>query len=84
MTKSTNGSIPLLKLDNGNFICKSVAICCYLETIQQPTHSLFGDTALAQANVEMWHRMVELKGLFVAFQAFRNISGVYSDRETIV
>ena len=82
--KSANGLIPLLELDNGDYIGESVAICRYLEALNKPSHSLFGDTALEQAKVEMWHRMVELKGLFLAFQSFRNTSGVYADRENIV
>lgn len=32
----------------------------------------------------MWHRVVEFQGLYAAFQAFRNISGIYQDRETCV
>lgn len=85
--KSANGRIPLLELDDGNYICESVAICRYLEaTATLPDHhySLFGESALEQANVEMWQRMVELQGLFPAMQAFRNITGLYKDRENIV
>jgi len=81
--KSANGRIPLLELDDGNYICESVAICRYLENTVKPKLSLFGNSALEQANIEMWHRIIELQGLIPAFQAFRNISGVYADRENI-
>jgi len=82
--KSANGRIPLLELDDGNYICESVAICRYLEASTEQHQSLFGNTALEQAQVEMWQRMVELQGLFPALQAFRNISGVYADRENCI
>ena len=83
LDKAANGRIPLLELDDGSYICESVAICRYLESTVEPELSLFGNSALEQANVEMWHRIVELQGLIPAFQAFRNISGVYADRENI-
>jgi len=84
LEKAANGRIPLLELDDGSYICESVAICRYLESTVKPELSLFGNCALEQANVEMWHRIVELQGLIPAFQAFRNISGVYADRENII
>jgi len=83
LDKAANGRIPLLELDDGSYICESVAICRYLESTIEPKLSLFGSSALEQANIEMWHRIVELQGLIPAFQAFRNISGVYADRENI-
>jgi glutathione S-transferase len=46
--------------------------------------NLFGTSAVEQATIEMWQRVVELKGLYVAFQAFRNISKVYEDRENCI
>lgn len=83
--KSANGRIPLLELDDGTYICESVAICRYLEATSDPLpQSLFGNGALEQAQVEMWHRIVEFQGLYTALQAFRNISGVYADRENCV
>ncbi|PSJ45950.1 glutathione S-transferase family protein [Zobellella taiwanensis] len=81
---SANGKIPLLELDDGSYLCESVAICRYLDETFPSTPSLFGDTPLARARIEMWHRIVELDGLLPAFQAFRNISGVYQDREHCV
>ena len=84
LEKAANGRIPLLELDDGSHIGESVAICRYLEAASEQQQSLFGNSALEQAQVEMWHRMVELQGLFPALQAFRNISGVYSDRENVI
>ncbi|ASJ96125.1 glutathione S-transferase [Shewanella marisflavi] len=81
---SVNGRIPVLELDDGQSLCESVAICRYFDEITTSSHSLFGDTALEKAQVEMWQRICELQGLFVAFQAFRNITKIYEDRERCV
>lgn len=82
--KSVNGRIPLLELDDGSYLCESIAICRYLDEIHPSVNSLFGNTALERAKIEMWQRIIELQGLMVAFQAFRNLSGVYKDRENCV
>jgi len=79
--KSVNGRIPVLELEDGTTICESIAICRYFEALYPEKTPLFGTTPLQQAQVEMWQRVVELQGLFVAFQAFRNITGIYKDRE---
>lgn len=83
-SRSVNGKIPLLELDDGTTICESVAICRYLELTNPCQSSLFGNTPLEQAQVEMWHRVVELQGLIPAMQAFRNISGIFKDRENTI
>ncbi|MGF1760666.1 glutathione S-transferase [Photobacterium sagamiensis] len=82
--KSINGRIPVLELDDGTTICESIAICRYFDEIYPSPPSLFGDTPLERANVEMWQRVVELQGLCTAMQAFRNITGIYKDRENCV
>ncbi|MDF2153377.1 glutathione S-transferase N-terminal domain-containing protein [Vibrio sp. CAU 1672] len=82
--KSVNGKVPLLELDDGMTICESVAICRYLDQQFVNDCALFGDTPLHKAQVEMWHRIVEFQGLYTAFQAFRNLTEIYRDRETCV
>lgn len=82
--KSINGRIPVLELDDGSTICESIAICRYFEALYPWKKPLFGSTPFEQAQIEMWQRVVELQGLFVAFQAFRNITGIYADRENCV
>jgi len=64
--------IPVLVLDDGTAISETVAICRYFEEIK-PEPALFGHSAVGKANIEMWHRRMEL-GLFnhVA-QAFRHL-----------
>lgn len=82
--KAPNGLIPYLELDDGTGIGESVAICRYLESISNDNaDSLFGNTPLEIANIEMWHRLVEFQVLVPALQAFRNITGIYTDRENI-
>ncbi|MDP5290912.1 glutathione S-transferase [Oceanimonas sp. CHS3-5] len=82
--KAPNGLIPVLELDDGTCICESLAICRYLDATTPNNKALFGRTPLEQAQVEMWQRIVELQGLVPAFQAFRNLSGFYSDRENCI
>ncbi|MDD1779603.1 glutathione S-transferase [Enterovibrio sp. ZSDZ35] len=82
--KSINGRIPMLELDDGTTISESMAICRYIDAAFPSDHNLFGTTPVEIAQIEMWNRIAELQGLFVSFQAFRNISGIYSDRERCV
>ncbi|EGQ7938877.1 glutathione S-transferase [Vibrio vulnificus] len=84
LQKSVNGKVPMLELDDGTTLCESVAICRYFDEIHLNEMALFGRDALEKAQVEMWHRVVEFQGLYAAFQAFRNITAIYQDRETCV
>ncbi|MFQ6370676.1 glutathione S-transferase family protein [Shewanella sp. YIC-542] len=81
---SANLKVPLLEIDDDTHLCESVAICRYVDAITPNQLYLFGRSPLEMAQVEMWQRMVELQGLMPAFQAFRNLSGVYRDRETCI
>ena len=56
--KNSLGQIPTLELDDGETISETVAICRYLEEIQQEP-SLFGRTAIEKARVDMWVRRIE-------------------------
>jgi len=84
MDKAPNGLIPVLELDDGTHICESLAICRYFDASTSNDKALFGSSPLEQAQVEMWQRIVELQGIVPAFQAFRNLSGFFSDRETCI
>ena len=83
LAKNPGGRVPMLELDDGTFIGESIAICRYLEGLY-PQPCLFGDTPLASAQIEMWQRRVELNLLMEVAGAFRNLSGVFKDRETCV
>ncbi len=83
-SKSVNGKVPMLELDDGTTLCESVAICRYFDELNPNDRHLFGRDALDKAKVEMWHRVTEFQGLYAGFQAFRNLTGIYKDRENCV
>ena len=83
LAKNPVGRVPVLELDDGTFIGETVAISRYLEALH-PEPNLFGDDALSMANIEMWHRRVEISFMLNAAMAFRNITGFFKDRETCV
>jgi glutathione S-transferase len=56
--KNSLGQLPVLELDDGTTLCESISICRYLEELH-PTPSLFGETALERAQIDMWIRRVE-------------------------
>lgn len=80
-SKNPLAKVPMLELDDGTIISESIAICRYFEAIQ-PTPCLTGQTALEQANIEMWQRRAELAFLFPVAMAFQHCSGYFSDRMT--
>ncbi|CAH0525466.1 glutathione binding-like protein [Vibrio hippocampi] len=82
--KSINGKVPLLELDDGTFISETVAISRYFDETTDNDLALFGATPVERAKVEMWNRIVEIDGIQNAFQAFRNLTGLYKDRENCV
>ena len=86
LAKNPGGRVPVLELDDGTFIGESVAICRYLESIAPSTGTpkLFGDDGLAAAQIDMWQRRVEFNFLLELAGAFRNLTGVFKDRETCV
>ncbi|GHC75806.1 glutathione S-transferase [Limoniibacter endophyticus] len=65
-------ALPVLELDDGVILTESVAICRYFEALY-PDPSLFGTSALEQAQIEMWHRRIELKLLAHIQAAFRHL-----------
>jgi len=58
--KNSLQQIPVLELDDGTCIPETLAICRYFE-VSQPAPPLFGETALEQAQVEMWNRRIEFQ-----------------------
>lgn len=64
--------LPVLVLDDGTVLTKSIAICRYFEELH-PEPALFGRGKLGRALVEMWQRRMELTFLFSVAQAFRHI-----------
>ena len=72
-------TVPALVLDDGTLITESVAICRYFEELQ-PSPSMMGRDAKEKAQVEMWHRRVELLGMLPAADTFRNTGKRWTDR----
>jgi glutathione S-transferase len=86
LAKNPGGRVPVLELEDGTFIGESVAICRYFQGISNAAGApkLFGEDGLNAAQVEMWHRRVELNFFLEVAMAFRNITAFFSDRETCV
>lgn len=74
-------TVPALLLSNGRVLTEVPAICRYLEALH-PDPNMLGRDALEAAEIEMWHRRVEL-GLFAAVgQAFRHTNPKMSVMES--
>ena len=71
--------VPLLELDDGDWIGEAAAICRYLETIY-PDNLLMGRNAKEAARVEMWDRLAEWEGLMAVSEVFRNTHRLFVDR----
>ncbi|MEL6583469.1 MAG: glutathione S-transferase [Pseudomonadota bacterium] len=52
--------VPALELNDGQILTETTAICRYLEALH-PTPNLLGETALEQAQMEMWSRRIEFE-----------------------
>lgn len=63
--------VPVLELDDGEYLSESIAICRYFEALH-PEPALFGRDAREQAMIEMWNRRVELDLYFAVQHAFRH------------
>ena len=64
--------VPALVLDDGTVLTESVAICRYIDGLH-PEPPLFGEGALAAAQVEMWNRRAEFHLLGPVSQVFRHL-----------
>ena len=71
LAKNALGELPVLELDDGTFITETIAICRYFEALH-PTPSLFGQTPIEIATIEMWQRRVEFKLFLPIAAAFRH------------
>lgn len=67
-----NGLVPSLVLEDNTVLQETIAICRYLDHIH-PEPKLFGDGALAEAQVEMWQRKMEFELMLPMAMAFRHV-----------
>jgi glutathione S-transferase len=72
--------VPVLVLNDGTAISESMAICRYFEAIQ-PEPSLFGETPIEIALIEMWNRRAELNFFLPVTQYFRHTHPAMADLE---
>jgi glutathione S-transferase len=80
--KNPVARVPVLETGSGVYIAETVAISRYLESLV-PEPNLFGVSGEEQALIEMWNRRAEINLLIPVAQAFRNLTGVFKDREKI-
>lgn len=69
LAKNSLGKLPVLELDDGSYLCESVAICRYLEELH-PEPPLFGRDAKERGLVEMWNRRIEIEIMIPASSNF--------------
>ncbi len=80
--KNPFARVPVLELDDGTHLSESIAICRYFEELQ-PEPVLFGRDRDERAQVEMWQRRAEFYFMAPVAHAFRHLTGMFKDRETI-
>jgi glutathione S-transferase len=73
--------VPVLILDDGTAISETMAICRYFEALH-PEPSLFGQTPLEIAQIEMWNRRAEINFLLGVANVFRHIHPAMAQLET--
>lgn len=71
--------VPVLKLDDGQYLSEVLAICDYLEALH-PLPPMFGESAQDRAAVLMWNAKGEQQGLWAMADAFRNSAKGMKDR----
>lgn len=71
--------VPLLELDDGDWIAETPAICRYLEALY-PEPSLMGRTPREVAAVETWDRIAEWDGMMAAGEVYWNTSKAFAGR----
>jgi glutathione S-transferase len=81
LAKNSLGKMPVLELDDGTCISESAAICRYLEE-RHPEPALMGRDALERAQIEMWHRRMELELLLPMISVFVHTGEMWKGRLT--
>lgn len=72
--------VPVLELDDGDWIGEAPAICRYLETLHPEPPLLLGRDPKEAAVVEMWERLAEWEGLMAVSEVFRNTHRAFVGR----
>ena len=69
--KNPRCTVPVLELDNGEFIWETLAICEYLEA-RFPDPPLIGSSPQQRARVLMWYQRIVEDGFMAVSESFRN------------
>ena len=69
--KNPRCTVPILELDDGEFIYDTLVICDYLETTY-PEPPLIGRDAKQRARVLMWYQRIVDDGFMAVSESFRN------------
>ena len=69
--KNPRCTVPMLELDDGEFIHETLAICDYLES-QYPEPPLMSKNAKQRAHVLMWYHRIVDDGFMAVSESFRN------------
>lgn len=69
--KNPRCTVPMLELDNGEFIWDTLAICDYLEA-GYPNPPLMGSNPEQRARVLMWYQRIVEDGFMAVSESFRN------------
>ncbi len=77
--KNPLAKIPVLELDNNEYISESMAICRYFEALN-PENPLMGQSPFEQATIEMWQRRCEISFMNIVGMGFQHSTGYFSDR----
>lgn len=70
-TRNPRCTVPMLELDDGEFIYDTLVICDYLES-QYPEPPLIGKDAKQRARVLMWYQRIVDDGFMAVSESFRN------------
>lgn len=76
---NARGTVPALRLDNGEVIADSIAICRFFDALH-PAPALFGVRPLEIARIEEWTRRIESDGYAAAVYALRNRASAFAGR----
>lgn len=71
--------VPVLELDDGDWIGEAPTICRYLEALH-PGNPLLGRDPKEAALIDMWDRLAEWEGLMAVSEYFRNTHKAFSGR----
>ncbi len=80
--KNPRCTVPVLELDDGEFIWETLAICEYLEA-RYPDPPLMGSSPEQRARVVMWYQRIVEDGFMAVSESYRNFVKGFSGHALI-